>query len=127
MVDILDGRANTLIMGEDAGRQQVWITGPNQLMPNVPPSDPGFALNAAWADYDTAIQIHGYDGTGKTRVGGCCAINCNNKNQLFSFHSGVVNTLRAHASVQFLKASVAPGIVAALVTREGGEVFADDL
>jgi prepilin-type N-terminal cleavage/methylation domain-containing protein len=126
MVDILDGRANTLIIGEDAGRQQVWITGPNQLMPNGPPSDPGFALNAGWPDYDTAIQIRGYDGTGKTRDGGCCAINCNNKNQLFSLHAGGVNTLRADASVQFLKASVAPGVLAALVTREGGEVFADE-
>ena len=44
-------------------------------------------------------------------------------NQIYSFHTGGTNTLRGDGSVQFMQAGIAPGVLAALVTRNGGEVI----
>jgi hypothetical protein len=83
-------------------------------------------LNAAWADYNTTLRVRGFSGDGVTQDGGCCVVNCNNTSQLYSFHTGGVQTLRGDGSVQFLKDSVSVAVVAALVSYAGGEVFADN-
>jgi prepilin-type processing-associated H-X9-DG protein len=57
------------------------------------------------------------------RDGGCCVINCNNAWQFYSFHTGGVNALRADGSVSLLAEGLAPAVLAAMVTRAGGEVF----
>ena len=121
--DITDGTSTTLMIGEDAGRHQVYAMG-KPIMPNGP-GQAGWTLNAAAADYNTYIQIHGFDATGTMIDQGCNAINANNVNELYSFHPGGVNTLRCDGSVQFLTNSVAPGVLGALATRSGGEAFND--
>jgi prepilin-type processing-associated H-X9-DG protein len=89
------------------------------------PGQAGWTLNAAWADYNTYILVTGLDNTGTVANGGCCVINCNNTNQIYGFHTGGANVLRADGSAHFMSDSTAPGIVAAMVSRNGGEVFAD--
>jgi prepilin-type processing-associated H-X9-DG protein len=42
---------------------------------------------------------------------------------IFSFHSGGANVAMADASVRFLSEGVSPAVVAALLTREGGEAI----
>ena len=69
--------------------------------------------------------MRGFSGDGLTVDGGCCVINCNNANQIYAFHTGGTNALRGDGSVQFIRDSIAPGVIAALVTRTGGEVFND--
>jgi prepilin-type processing-associated H-X9-DG protein len=118
---IADGLSNTILVGEDAGRQQVYAKG-KPITPNGP-GQVGWTLNAAWADYNTAIRVRGFDSTGTVQDGGCCVINCNNVSQFYAFHPGGVNILRADGSVVFLKETTAPGVLAALITRDGGEVF----
>jgi prepilin-type N-terminal cleavage/methylation domain-containing protein/prepilin-type processing-associated H-X9-DG protein len=118
---ITDGLSNTILVGEDAGRQQVYAKG-KPISPNGP-GQVGWTLNAAWADYNTAILVRGFDSTGTVPDGGCCVVNCNNVNQFYAFHPGGVNILRADGSVVFLKDTTAPGVLAALITRDGGEVF----
>src|SRR5437868_11286227 len=76
IVDMKDGTSNTILVVEDAGRQQVYArrvpVSPNQ------PGQAGWTLNAAWADYNTAVTVDGFDGSGTVKNGGCCVINCSN-------------------------------------------------
>jgi len=125
---ITDGTSNTLLMVESAGGQQVYAKGipiqPNQLL-----SDVGYRFNAAWADYNTKVEIRGFDAaTGTIPDGGCACINAangnqNTWNQIYSFHTGGCNVVRCDGGVQFIQSGLAPGVLAALVTRNGGEVI----
>jgi prepilin-type N-terminal cleavage/methylation domain-containing protein/prepilin-type processing-associated H-X9-DG protein len=127
LTSITDGTSNTLLMVESAGGQQVYANG----IPYTPSSkltDVGYRLNAAWADYNTHVEIRGFDtATGKVVDGGCGCVNVangnqNSWNQIYAFHTGGANVLRCDGGVQFLPGTVAPGVLAALVTRNGGEV-----
>jgi hypothetical protein len=125
---ITDGLSNTILMGEDAGRHQNYITGHIAYTTASPPppywdGPNGWMLNASWPDYNSAIRVMGFSGDGKTAAAGCCAVNCNNAWQFYSFHPAGVNTVRGDGSVQFMIQDIAPGVLAALVTRSGGEVI----
>ena len=85
----------------------------------------GWALNSAWSDYNTYIQVRGYSSDGLTRDGGCCVVNCNNVNQIYAFHTGGANALFGDGSVHFLKQTINIQTLAALITRSGGEVVSD--
>jgi prepilin-type N-terminal cleavage/methylation domain-containing protein len=125
IVHITDGASNTLLIAESAGRHQVYAR--NRPVSPSTPGSAGWALNAAFFDYNGAILVRGYSTDGLIRDGGCCAINCTNGGgaanyQMYSFHAGGINALRGDGSVHFIRDSIAAGIVAALVSRNGGEV-----
>ena len=57
------------------------------------------------------------------KAAGTCVMNCDNQQgDIYSFHSGGANVALADGSVRFVKASIAINILAALVTKGGGEV-----
>jgi prepilin-type N-terminal cleavage/methylation domain-containing protein/prepilin-type processing-associated H-X9-DG protein len=120
LTDMTDGTSNTIMVAEDGGRHQVYARG--KPVADNAPGRPGWTLNAAWADYNTAIRVRGFSADGTRVDGGCCVVNCNNVNQIYAFHAGGANALRGDGSVQFLSDSVAPGVLGALLTRAGGEV-----
>ncbi len=122
--NITDGLSNTIMFTEDAGRHQVYAKG-RMVTPNSP-GQIGWTLNAAYFDYNIKIEVRGFSNDGLIPDGGCCVINCNNVNQFYSFHTGGVNALRADGSVNFLRDSTNPGVLAAMITRAGGEVFSDN-
>jgi prepilin-type processing-associated H-X9-DG protein len=131
LTDIADGTSNTIMVSEAAGRHQVYVKG-RPLTPNAP-GQVGWTLNAGFFDYNTVINVRGFSNDGVTPDGGCCVINCTNgrttpftQGQLYSFHTGGVNALRGDGSVQFLRESMAPAVLAAMITRAGGEVFAEN-
>jgi prepilin-type processing-associated H-X9-DG protein len=109
---------------EDAGRHQVYAKG-RMVTPNSP-GQIGWTLNAAYFDYNIKIEVRGFSNDGLIPDGGCCVINCNNVSQFYSFHTGGVNALRGDGSVNFLRDSTTPGVLAAMITRAGGEVFTDN-
>jgi prepilin-type processing-associated H-X9-DG protein len=118
IVHLTDGSSNTLLVAESAGRHQVYAR--NRLTS-------AWALNASYFDYNATIQVRGFSNDGLVPDGGCCVINCTNGGgaaayQMYSFHTGGMNALRGDGSVQFIRDSVAPAIVAALVSRNGQEV-----
>jgi len=129
---VTDGTSNTIMFTEIAGRQKVYYKG----KPNMGGSllDGGLTLNCAWADYNTSREIRGYNGglasplpagTVEPTAGGA-SVNVSNVNGIYSFHTGGANTLMGDGSVRFLKENVSAQALAAMITRDQGEVFAND-
>jgi len=112
--DITDGASNTILMAEDAGRPKLYRAG--RLVA-------GFSDGAAWAT-NGLLQ-----GRGSTRDGtaffGPCAINCTNQREVYSFHPGGANAVYADGSVHFQQSGMDIRVLAALITRAGGEVVSD--
>ncbi len=133
MVGITDGTSNTMLVAESAGRHQVY-NGSNQVMPNSA-GTAGWALNGAIADHNSAIRIRGFavnatPSLAPIQDGSCCAVNCTNGGgtasyQIYSFHSGIANVLRADGTVNGLSASVSSGVVAAMASRAGNDIFSE--
>jgi prepilin-type N-terminal cleavage/methylation domain-containing protein/prepilin-type processing-associated H-X9-DG protein len=117
LTDITDGTSNTILVVEDAGRQSNYIRGQNVG---------GYLLNAAWADYNIRVTVDGTSGDGRSIGGGCCVINCNNDDEIYAFHAGGTNILRGDGSVRFLRDTTSPGVLAAMISYAGGEVFTDN-
>jgi prepilin-type N-terminal cleavage/methylation domain-containing protein/prepilin-type processing-associated H-X9-DG protein len=115
--DIQDGTSSTLMVAEDAGRPARWQAG--RMVPGV------FTPGGPWASDANIVYVWGSAVDGSKRPGPC-ALNCTNWGEIYSFHSGGSNALFADGSVHFLGSGVSLRILAALVTREGGEVVSAD-
>jgi prepilin-type N-terminal cleavage/methylation domain-containing protein/prepilin-type processing-associated H-X9-DG protein len=112
MSDITDGLSNTWMLFEDGGRPQSWQNG--RLVSSVS----GFgSTNERWADPANRITVQVWCGT---------PINCNNGNEIYSFHTGGANFLMGDGSVKITRPSVDKKAFVALFTRAGGEVGAND-
>jgi prepilin-type N-terminal cleavage/methylation domain-containing protein len=128
--EVTDGLSNTIMFGEIAARQQVYYQSV-PLQPNAP-GQVGWTLNSAWADYNVARRIKSYllqapsAGQQEPPTGCGGSINVSNVNGIFGFHIGGTNVLRGDGSVSFLKTSTSPGVLAALITRDAGEILLDN-
>lgn len=112
-----DGLSATLIIGEDAGRPQVWRLREKQKA--EPPNEKN-----TWAAWN-GNYVRAYTADGKTAPGPC-AVNCNNVNIFYSFHDGGAYAVVGDGSVRFLKVGLDVYVMYALVTREGGETVSPD-
>jgi prepilin-type N-terminal cleavage/methylation domain-containing protein/prepilin-type processing-associated H-X9-DG protein len=111
--EITDGTSSTILLTEVAGRPRQWRAGqpgPDQIISGGP-----------WDGYHTGISLQGSGFDGTTQPGPC-AINCTNAHEVYSFHPGGANALFADGSVHFLNAQITLPVLAALVTRAGGEI-----
>ena len=132
LASVLDGTSNTLIVSE-CGSKPVGYNGKRQMYKsevNGLPVDgiiePVSSGGGAWADQFTYSVIAGAQGRTNGIRGGTCMINCTSNNEIYSFHPGGANALFCDGSVHFLKDSLTVPIVAALVTRAGGEILGGD-
>ena len=114
--DMSDGSSNTIIFTEDAGRQTNYIRGQARGVT---------LLNAAWADYNTKIRVHGFSSDGTVEGGGCNCMNMNNDEEMYAFHTSGANALRGDGSVTFLKQTILPSVLGALISAAGGEIVGD--
>src|SRR5581483_7495540 len=48
--------------------------------------------------------------------------NCGSNDEVFSFHTGGANAVFADGHVQFIRDTIAPAVMAGLISRGGGEV-----
>jgi prepilin-type N-terminal cleavage/methylation domain-containing protein/prepilin-type processing-associated H-X9-DG protein len=111
--EISDGTSGTILLAEDAGRPRRWRAGR--------PGDDQTINGGPWAAFRSGINLQGFDPKTETSPG-TCAINCTNEHEVYSFHSEGANVLFADGSVHFLHAAISIRVLAALITRAGGEV-----
>src|SRR5262249_38379106 len=135
--------SNTLMFTEISGRglaayirgksiAAVTSSGPSPL-PINPPSGPGDVsqyVRGAWADQNGASYLRGEPGYGAgTPVEpkrGCGPVNVTTNVAPCSFHTGGVNCMRCDGSVAFVRDSISPAALFALITRNGGELVSVD-
>jgi len=134
LANVLDGTSNTILVGENAGREDVYRNGrmlaraaANNTAPNCVR-----ARGGAWATNDNPYEI----GQVINWCGGMAApavagnppspIRINGSNEwgyLFSsLHSGLTNVAMADGSVRTLAEGTSLTTIGALATRAGGEV-----
>jgi prepilin-type N-terminal cleavage/methylation domain-containing protein/prepilin-type processing-associated H-X9-DG protein len=112
--DIRDGTSSTILVAECAGRNRRW-QGRTQL------TSPPYFAGGPWSTPSNPITIQGTTSDGASHPGPC-AVNCTNQHEVYSFHAGGANALFADGSVHFLSEGINIRVLAALITRAGGEV-----
>jgi len=123
------GVSNPVMIGEDAGRPVGYNHSRHIYVQYGAPVDgvinPTSGGGGAWADPFTYAHLDGATADG-IRGDGICLINCTSNNEIYSFHPGGANMLFADGSVHFIKESVNPLTIVALITRAGGEIISAD-
>jgi len=126
---VSDGLSNTMAFAEDAGRPQTWVLGA-RAPADHPPQPLGFRASiGGWAQPNNLINITGWDPTKTPPTNGFpgpCAVNCDNGEDIYSFHSGGANILMADGAVRFLKATASLNTVALLLSPYDGLVTPTD-
>jgi prepilin-type processing-associated H-X9-DG protein len=119
VTDITDGSSNTIMIAEDAGRPNFYAAG-GQLLATVGTPGCKACKEGGWADPNAAFSIDGSNPDGT--VLGPCALNCTSDSEIYGFHAAGANIAFADGSVRMLNRNIQLCVLAALVTRAGGEV-----
>jgi prepilin-type processing-associated H-X9-DG protein len=117
IANITDGTSNTFSWVEDAGRPVFY-----RVRKAVAGSR---ASGAGWADPDSEFWVDGFSSDG-VRSLGPCAMNCNNSNELYSFHPGGCMVAMCDGSVRFIAAQTPLSVVAAFVSTQLSEINPSD-
>ena len=122
VAEISDGLSNTFFMVEDAGKPDLFRVG-KRVSGTA-------AQDTIWSNFQNNIGLSGASSlTGEfttSTTDGKCAVNCTNDSEIYAFHSGGANIVMMDGSVRFLKSSTDITVVAALLTKEGGETVQPD-
>jgi len=117
--DILDGTSHSITITECTARPQVYR---RRLPQTELVNDQGYG----WIDSESGFSLDGASADGVLQGLGPkvtpVAINATNENEPYSFHPGGCYMLFADGHVSFLSETTDLAIVAALITRAGGEV-----
>ncbi|WP_406696900.1 DUF1559 domain-containing protein [Singulisphaera sp. Ch08] len=146
IAEVIDGTSNTMAIGEDAGRDESFLSpytegyydGTNSRP--ILGQGPGGGQSAyrrywRWAEPDGAYGVSGQpnnkarpmkESTPWPATLGTAGNNAGANDELFSFHSGGVNALFGDGSVRFIKDSISVITLRSLVTLSGGEVVSAD-
>ena len=132
MASITDGTSNTMMVSE-CGSKPIGYNGFRQIyksevdgLPVDGIIEPVSSGGGAWADNFTYSSLAGAQGRQNGIRGGTCMVNCTSNNEIYSFHPGGANCLFVDGSVHFIKDIASVQLIAALVTRAGGEIISAD-
>ena len=128
LADVKDGTAHSIMLGECAGREDVW-RGRRKYPVNYTGTPRVRARGGAWATSDNPYEIgqrnpwHASMGT----IPGIVGINNSNEwgHCFYSFHEGTANFAYADGSVRTLSDTIRLRILGELVTRAGKEIGDD--
>src|SRR5262249_47685896 len=116
--EIRDGASNTILLSECAGRPDAWVKG---VMVRA-----GTRTDGGWANRDNEYIVHGAQLSDGVTAPGPCHTNCNNGNEVYSFHLGGATQVFADGSVHFISASMDIRLFVRFITRQGGDVTPSD-
>jgi prepilin-type N-terminal cleavage/methylation domain-containing protein/prepilin-type processing-associated H-X9-DG protein len=132
LASVTDGTSNTMMVSE-CGSKPIGYNGFRQIyrsevdgLPVDGVIEPVSSGGGAWADQFTYSSLAGAQGRQNGIRGGTCMINCTSNNEIYSFHPGGANALFVDGSVHFIKDVASVPLIAALVTRAGGEIISAD-
>jgi prepilin-type processing-associated H-X9-DG protein len=125
--DITDGASNTLLVAERTGGNVIYLKGGR--VAGAPWNLFGPSNGGGWGDLINGEQwLEGslYDGTLGPN-GGPCGINCTNLagGSFYSFHAGGCHFVMCDGSVRFIAEGISQFTLAALITRQKGEIVGD--
>jgi prepilin-type N-terminal cleavage/methylation domain-containing protein/prepilin-type processing-associated H-X9-DG protein len=131
ITSITDGTSNTMMMAEDAGRPQFWLMGTNTGIVHPPTPSWARAAIGGWAQPCNTLNIAGINPAiapgGTTAIWpGPCAVNCDNGEDIYSFHTGGANILMTDGSVRLLNANISLTTVLELLSYNDGYVVSPD-
>ncbi|MGL4513752.1 MAG: DUF1559 domain-containing protein [Lacipirellulaceae bacterium] len=116
LTDTTDGLSKTFMWFETGGRPFRYLEG----RPHVPEgrtsgvSLTGELTGASWANFANWHSVHDRCGT--------ALFNCNNNEEIYSFHAGGAFFGMGDGSVQFVLQEIAPDVFVSKFTRDGGDV-----
>ncbi len=104
--EVIDGLSHTFLLTEVAGRPQRWQMGVR--------TKAGEPLHSAWADLGTQLRINGISSpTGR------CLLQCDNDDEIYSFHPGVIIFLFADGHIEIVRTETDARVILAWLTRAG--------
>jgi prepilin-type N-terminal cleavage/methylation domain-containing protein/prepilin-type processing-associated H-X9-DG protein len=125
---IIDGTSHTILVGECAGREDVWRGREFQPV-NYTASPQVRARGGAWATTDNPYMIGQRLDQNKSIIPGTISINNSNEwgHCFYAFHSAGANFAFADGSVRLLAEDTQVRTLADLVTRAGEEIVREAL
>jgi hypothetical protein len=102
-----DGLSHTLMFFEVAGRPEHFVMG-------WPSPNPKSITSFRWANWKLPVRIDKY-------CGAETMMNCENSDEVYSFHRSGAGVVMADGSTYFLSEEIAPEVFVALYTLAGGE------
>ncbi len=156
IAEVTDGTSNTIMIGEDSGRDPRYLSpyiqdtynnngiSTTQYLASLGNVDPGPAGGETlpraywrWAEPDEAFGVSGAPNNMyrpqcevtswlTADANGTKGNNAGNNDELSSFHPGGINVLMGDGSVRFIKSSINVVTLRGLVTLNGGEVISAD-
>ena len=105
---VRDGLSHTMLMFEVAGRPDHYVNG----RPVLPDTDMKTITSFRWGQTHLPIAIDRYCGDG-------AMINCENSDEVLSFHRGGAHFVMADASTHYLNEDLDPEVLVSLFTMAG--------